>query len=57
MEVTEEMRQAVRAEDCRVRGHDWRVLETYGEGPVGVICQHCGKDSGLVRTEKVASAP
>jgi len=51
--VTPEMVLAVHRAECRGRGHSWRVIEAYGEGPVKVLCDHCGEDSGLVQAKQV----
>ena len=41
----------VRRFECATNGHSWDILSTLGDGPVAVICGHCGEDSGLRRPE------
>jgi hypothetical protein len=43
-QVTPEMRQAVRQEECRWNGHRYEELEMTGhDGPVAVMCSNCGR--------------
>lgn len=44
---TEDEVARVRRFECASNGHSWDILSTVGEGPVAVICGHCGEDSGL----------
>lgn len=40
--VTDEMRAAVRREECRLGGHSYDVVEILDGVPVRLVCMRCG---------------
>lgn len=43
VQITPEMRQAIRVEQCTYNGHTFDVLVALGVGPVQVLCTNCGE--------------
>ena len=48
-QVTPEMRQAVRVEECLMTGHRYDVLQGLGTGPTAIVCSNCGETWNVER--------
>lgn len=38
----EEARREIAAATCRLRDHDWVIVQQAGVGPTHLICERCG---------------
>lgn len=45
--LNEARRELAKAE-CTVHGHDWDVVQQFGEGPIAIVCSRCGKSHRVV---------
>lgn len=50
--ATEDEIRRVHEWDCDHSGHSYQEIESFGmDGPVKVVCTHCGKSWGVVRED------
>lgn len=54
-QIEPEEAQRLREKQCALRGHNWEIITALARGPVRVLCDHCGTDSGLRQPPKEAA--